>query len=636
MKIVLILMIKNEEKILKRCLEAVENLVDCFCICDTGSTDNTAKIAAEFLDKRMGNLTVEPFKNFGYNRTVSFVNAQKYVKSLGWNLKETYGLFLDADMMFVQGKLKGYPLTANGYRIIQLNGNMEYYNLRIARMDFDWKCIGVTHEYWDGPSEMLGKDVCYIDDRNDGGCKHDKFERDARLLESGLKDDPSNVRYMFYLAQTYKCIGRHKDSIKMYKKRIAAGGWDEEIWNSYYSIGECYMSLNDIPKFECWMLKAHAFRPHRSESILKLAEYFRKSGVVYKAYEYCLMGLKIPFPNDILFVETWPYRGGFMYEKTILDYYVNPDRKIGLRDTFNYLLKNSENTENVISNMKFYVNKLPSTLKKLDFHNPFGDDYRPSAISVLNYPFANVRFVNYLPPLDGGYRTRDGSPIQTRNAYLNLETGETISMTDQESPFQSHVKGLEDLRIYEHEGKPYFTATSFKEYINDSISIVAGTYNLETHALENVRGIISPTNSGCEKNWVHVPNTDHFIYSWSPLRVGKICDNKFYFFKEYQTPPIFSHLRGSAPPIEYDGNWLTLVHFVEYSTPRKYYHCFVKLSKDYTLIGVSLPFFFRENTIEYCVSVIEKNGGLSCFTSLNDCDPHEIVIQYADLEWLSI
>lgn len=37
----------------------------------------------------------------------------------------------------------------------------------------------------------------WIDDRGDGGCKSDKFERDARLLAQGLNEEPNNVRYMF-------------------------------------------------------------------------------------------------------------------------------------------------------------------------------------------------------------------------------------------------------------------------------------------------------------------------------------------------------------------------------------------------------------------------------------------------------
>ena len=106
MKLVLILMIKNESRILKRCLESLEGIVDAWCICDTGSTDDTVTIANEFLENRKGCLSVVPWQNFGYNRTKSFEVAQQYVRDgLQWDLKDTYGLLLDADMVFVSGTL---------------------------------------------------------------------------------------------------------------------------------------------------------------------------------------------------------------------------------------------------------------------------------------------------------------------------------------------------------------------------------------------------------------------------------------------------------------------------------------------------------------------------------------------------
>ena len=49
MKLVLILMVKNESRILERCLKSVEHVVDAFCIHDTGSTDTTCEIAKEWL-----------------------------------------------------------------------------------------------------------------------------------------------------------------------------------------------------------------------------------------------------------------------------------------------------------------------------------------------------------------------------------------------------------------------------------------------------------------------------------------------------------------------------------------------------------------------------------------------------------
>ena len=637
MKLALILMIKNEEKILLRCLKALENIVEYFCICDTGSTDTTLQIAKEFLETHKGCLTEEPFQNFGYNRSVSFNNAQKYLDESKVNLKETYGLLLDADMLFISGKLLEQDLKETGYKVIQINGGMEYYNARILRMDIVWKCIGVTHEYWDGPcNSSLTKDICYIDDRGDGGCKHDKFERDQRLLEEGLSKEPQNVRYMFYLAQTYKCLGKFEDAIQMYKKRIEAGGWDEEVWYSHYMIGESYFSLNNIPEFENWMQKAFAYRPTRSESIYKLAKYFREVAHHYKSYHYIRIGEKIPFTKDILFIESDFYKGLFEYEKSIVEYYIHPERC--LKTTINYMLQLGHFQDNCVSNLKFSVKPLKSKITKLVLPSPFGEDFTPSAISLDTYPLANVRYVNYLPPVDGGYRTRDGSAIQTKNAYVNLDTKEFSIIEEPIYNFQSHVQGLEDLRLYTNpNGKLCFTATSFKQFIQDKICIVHGEYDLETKSYKNYQGIQSPTNSECEKNWTNVPGTDDFIYSWNPLRIGRIKENKFIVTSESKTPPLFSLFRGSASPIEVNGKWFVLVHFVEYCQPRKYYHCFVELEKEtYKVLKVSLPFVFQNIGIEYCISVRLIEDTLEYFVSFTDTNPSTVKSRLSDLEWINI
>ena len=43
-KIILISMIKNEEKIIERCITSVLSICDAICITDTGSSDNTSII----------------------------------------------------------------------------------------------------------------------------------------------------------------------------------------------------------------------------------------------------------------------------------------------------------------------------------------------------------------------------------------------------------------------------------------------------------------------------------------------------------------------------------------------------------------------------------------------------------------
>jgi tetratricopeptide (TPR) repeat protein len=128
---------------------------------------------------------------------------------------------------------------------------------------------------------------------------------------------------MFYLAQTYHSLGRYEDSIKMYKRRFKAGGWDEERWYSLYMIAQCYLSLKDPIKFESYMLRAYALRPGRAESLYKLTKYFRETSQHYKAYHYCTLGQQIPLSTDSLFIETDVYTDLIEYVATILDYYVN-------------------------------------------------------------------------------------------------------------------------------------------------------------------------------------------------------------------------------------------------------------------------------------------------------------------------
>lgn len=636
MKFVLILMVKNESRILKRCLESVEQFVDYFCICDTGSSDNTCEIAKAFLETHEGCLTHEPFRDFGYNRTISFLNAKRFLIRQKCNLAKTYGILLDADMLFMPNNLKQYPLTELGYKIIQHNGDMEYYNTRIIRMDFDWKCYGVTHEYWGGTvASLLTKDICFIVDHNDGGCKSDKFERDIRLLNQGLIDEPTNERYVFYLAQSYKCLNRFEESIDIYKKRIEVGGWPEEIWYSHYMIGECYYNLKNITEFEKWMQLAYYNRPCRSESIYKLAKHFREVGEHYKSYHYIKLGQSIPYPkDDILFIETNIYKGLFDYEASIVEYYIHKDRC--LDRTIKYMMKLPSFQDNCLSNLKFSVEPIYSISTRLDIPLIFGDDFTPSAISVCEYPMANVRYVNYWIE-NGTYFTKDSVPVQTYNAYINLETNEVIAkMLDSSiklEQFETNVKGLEDIRLFTNGNQIKFTATSVREYQKDVLRVITGDYNTNGN-YENVRVLNPPTNNECEKNWLPIKDTNKFIYGWHPYT---IIDDNANTISVTQTPPLFNLFRGSAPPIRYNDDWLSLVHLVEYSTPRKYYHCFVKLDSNLLPKYISLPFVFKSISIEYCVSIrFATQNTIECYVSFMDKNPHKELINTDDITWISI
>lgn len=67
----LCMIVKNEERILRRCLESIADLMDEIIIVDTGSTDGTRQIAAEFTDRVYDYTWGEDFaaaRNFSFSK----------------------------------------------------------------------------------------------------------------------------------------------------------------------------------------------------------------------------------------------------------------------------------------------------------------------------------------------------------------------------------------------------------------------------------------------------------------------------------------------------------------------------------------------------------------------------------------
>lgn len=249
--ICLTMIVKNESANMVRLLDSVKPAIDMICITDTGSTDNTVEIIHEWGKTNGIETTVchDEWKNFSYNRTNSVRNAKKTYPNAD------YFLLSDADFVWevnVGGKFDKRLLVDHKYMIRQHNPSISYDNVRLLSSQVDWECVGLTHEYWAEALKQEGFSgyvrtarirTLQIDDREDGGCKDDKFERDERLLRYGLtipEERPGlHTRYKFYLAQTLKDTGRHFEAIEQYKERIKDKGFEEEVYYSRFQIGFC-------------------------------------------------------------------------------------------------------------------------------------------------------------------------------------------------------------------------------------------------------------------------------------------------------------------------------------------------------------------------------------------------------------
>jgi len=361
-KICLCMIVKNEHKIIERCLQSCKKILDYISICDTGSTDNTVEIIENFCKKHgiPGKVHHHEWKNFGYNRTLSYNTARETFPDAD------YCLLIDADMQLeVLPDFDKSKLNAGGYQVAQQNSSLYYFNTRLLGTKYNWKCVGVTHEYWSPEDpKCVSKQLTSLimPDHGDGGCKDDKFDRDIRLLTQGLIDEPNNERYMFYLAQSYHDIGKYKEAIYWYRKRIKAAGWYEEVYYSYYRIARCKFGQKRIwEEVEQAYEEAWNYCNSRMEPIYEIGKHYQENEEYNLAYKWLKKASAIPFPhNQVLFIYKDIYDFRVWDALGISCYYIGKYKE-GIDACIKALKSSfcsSHDTERIKNNMRFCLDKL--------------------------------------------------------------------------------------------------------------------------------------------------------------------------------------------------------------------------------------------------------------------------------------
>ena len=649
-KICLNMIVKNESRIIRRLMESVYKLIDSYCICDTGSTDDTVSIITDFFNERNipGKVVFEPFKDFGYNRTY----AMKQCLGLP---DADYLLLLDADMVLELGKnldIETFKksLELEAYHIFQGSPSFFYKNVRILKNHPDYSYWGVTHEYVQTTPNSryhdIDMDLLFINDIGDGGAKSEKFERDIRLLEKGLEELPGNDRYTFYLANSYRDYGNKLKAIENYKKRIEIGGWKEEVWFSYYSIGKCYRDMGDMANAIFYWIEAYEYFPERIENLYEIINYYRLIGKNRLAYDFYEMADYIRKHNtstDHLFLQKDIYDYKLDYEFSIIGYYCNRHNH-NIHSCCMKVLENpivDESTlKNVLSNYKFYTEDIHKfaivkgenirllenigeslNIDKNEFFSSTPsicfNKQNHSTNPTPNDMIVNVRYVNYKIGDSGEYINKEN--IKTINviAVLDISKDKWVKKTEFELKYNESYDGLyvglEDIRIFSNNGELYFNANRGLEYHN--MVIEHGKINIGSQSTESnlIKKIDQRT---IEKNWTLFSNRENkisMVYEWYPLTIGNIkqddinlVDDKNNSLMELnithklRTPQFFKWVRGSTNGINIGNEIWFMCHIVSYEDRRHYYHIFVILDAEtYELKKYSRIFTFEKEKVEY-------------------------------------
>ncbi|HWA70773.1 MAG TPA: glycosyltransferase [Polyangiaceae bacterium] len=313
------MIVKNEAKVIARCLASARPFIDAWVIVDTGSSDGTQGLIREALQGVPGELFERPWRNFGANRTEALELARG---------RADYTLIIDADEVLEASPGFAWPeLTLDAYQLRTELGDLKYYRTQLVRSRLPWRYEGALHEHLacDKPFTE-GKLEGLVDRAHTDGARSadpQKYLKDAAVFEQALKEEPSNTRYVFYLAQSYRDAGNDEASLLHYRRRATLGGWEEEVWYSLYQVASLLEKLGrPEPEVVMAYLDAHQFRPQRAETMCALARYFRLKQKYALAYVFARQAVDTPPPNDTLFVHTGTYAWRARDELSIAAYYV--------------------------------------------------------------------------------------------------------------------------------------------------------------------------------------------------------------------------------------------------------------------------------------------------------------------------
>lgn len=287
----LCMIVKNEEKVLSRCLDSIKNAVDEIIIADTGSTDNTKKIAEKYTDKIFDFKWVDDFSKA---RNFSFSKASG-----------SYIMWLDADDIISK---------ENCEKLIQLKNNLQnedtvmmkyvtafdengkavftYYRERLIKKSSNpiWK--GRVHEAIEPSGNITYNDIEIEHHSIKTEYSRRNLDIYEKQIESGEELTPRDIFYygreLYYHNKYSKAIKALSDFIKN------EYGWLENKIEACRILSYCYRSIGDTDNALRSLFTSFSYDLPRAETCCDAGNLFMIKEQYNKAIFWFKTALALP------------------------------------------------------------------------------------------------------------------------------------------------------------------------------------------------------------------------------------------------------------------------------------------------------------------------------------------------------
>jgi glycosyltransferase involved in cell wall biosynthesis len=204
-------MVKDDATRLKRCLESVKGLADEIVVLDTGSTDDSVKVAEE-AGARVDRMEWPGRFDEPLNRLFGMVETEWTLRldSDEWLLPETHDAIREAtrDEHVHMVLLLRRNLYDNG-------APSDHHIPRLWRTHPAMRVAGVVHENFPdaalkeaaGERGFKASDILFMHDGYTEGGDREKTKRNAVLIKRALAEQPDNVYYEVALAEALISLG---------------------------------------------------------------------------------------------------------------------------------------------------------------------------------------------------------------------------------------------------------------------------------------------------------------------------------------------------------------------------------------------------------------------------------------------
>ena len=317
------LIAKNEEHSLPHLFSSLEEFKKRggkTYLLDTGSTDNSVKVAKEFgciveeagdkfikiidnadkINKRFIVKGEKPVLKNG-DRLFDFASARNYAATMADtdilacpDCDELYSKF---DIDKIEEVIKDgaeqleysfiFSHDAFGNPAIKFR-HCKFYDRRKL------KWTGIIHEVLTGSAKKVFLDENIIKLEH---FQNEKQDRSGYLrgLAIDCFENQDNDRNSHYFAREMVWTGRPKSAIKEFKRHIAMGKWPAERAQSLIFIGDAYGMLGKEDKQVEFYHKAFDLDASRREAPMRLADFYYKKGDKQRTACYCAEALQVPW-----------------------------------------------------------------------------------------------------------------------------------------------------------------------------------------------------------------------------------------------------------------------------------------------------------------------------------------------------